>query len=213
MLPLAILERKTDMPVLCNNAPKMVGLPVVLLWKLAALVMFHHPCFTALNPLGYQAQLPANFEMNVVVSLTGVVMCSSSEEAVWTGLPGPWVDLSTFLKLALVPLAVLIWQLASLFVCQLPFPSLLSHAHCRNNACFVCISVSSFGPARPPHDDHSLVSTSIRMRSHGIFSQCACVFHHPNPHAQSRIFLQCACVFHHRMDVACVHTRTRSHSS
>ena len=51
------------------------------------------------------------------------------------------------------------------------------------------------------------------MRSHGIFSQCACVFHHPNPHAQSRIFSQCACVFHHRMDVACVHTRTRSHWS
>ena len=31
-------------------------------------------------------------------------------------------------------------------------------------------SVSSFGPARPPHDDHSLVSTLIRMRSHRIFS-------------------------------------------
>ena len=93
------------------------------------------------------------------------------------------------------------------------FPSLLSHAHCRNNACSVCISVSSFGPARPPHDDHSLVSTSIRMRSHGIFSQCACVFHHPNPHAQSRIFSQCACVFHRRMDVACVHTRTRSYGA
>ena len=30
-------------------------------------------------------------------------------------------------------------------------------------------SVSSFGPARPPHDDHSLVLTSIRMRSHRIF--------------------------------------------
>ena len=30
-------------------------------------------------------------------------------------------------------------------------------------------SVSSFGPARPPHDDHSLVSTSIRMRSHRMF--------------------------------------------
>ena len=77
------------MPVLCNNAPKMVGLPaatVVLLWKLAALVMFHHPCFTALSPLGYQAQLPANFEMNVVVSLTGVVICSSSAEPELCGL-------------------------------------------------------------------------------------------------------------------------------
>ena len=42
--------------------------------------------------------LPANFEMNVVVSLTGVVTCSFSAEAVWTGLPCPWVDLSTFLK-------------------------------------------------------------------------------------------------------------------
>ena len=201
------------MPVLCNNAPKMVGLLVVLLWSWLPWLCFTILVFTALNPLGYQAQLPANFEMNVVVSLTGVVTCSSSAETVWTGLPGPWVDLSTFLKLALVPLAVLICSsLLSLYVNSL-FPSLLSHAHCRNNACSVCISVSSFGPARPPHDDHSLVSTSIRMRSHGIFSQCACVFHHPNPHAQSRIFSQCACVFHRRMDVACVHTCTRSHSS
>ena len=110
MLPLAILaEGKTDMTVLCNNAPEMVGLPAVLLWNLAALVMFHHPCFTALNPLGYQALLPANFEMNVVVSLTDVVTSSSSEETVWTGLSGPWVDLSTSLKLALVLFSVLIW--------------------------------------------------------------------------------------------------------
>ena len=151
--------------------------------------------------------------MNVVVSLTGVVMCSSSAEAVWTGLPGPWVDLSTFLKLALVPLAVLIWQLASLLVCQLPFPKLALPCPLPQQ-CLLCVHFCFFlWACRPPHDDHSLVSTSIRMRSHGIFSQCACVFHHPNPHAQSRIFSQCACVFHRRMDVACVHTRTRSHSS
>ena len=141
--------------------------------------------------------------MNVVVSLTGVVMCSSSAEAVWTGLPGPWVDLSTFLKLALVPLAVLIWQLASLLVCQLPFPKLALPCPLPQQ-CLLCVHFCFFlWACRPPHDDHSLVSTSIRMRSHGIFSQCACVFHHPNPHAQSRIFSQCACVFHRRMDAGC----------
>ena len=169
MLPLAILERKTDMPVLCNNAPKMVGLPVVLLWKLAALVMFHHPCFTALNPLGYQAQLTANFEMNVVVSLTGVVMCSSSAKAVWTGLPGPWVDLSTFLKLALVPLAVLIWQLASLLVCQLPFPKLALPCPLPQQ-CLLCVHFCFFLWACPPSPRCSISRLDL------------------NPHAQSRMF-------------------------
>ena len=109
-------------------------------------------CFTiltALNPLGYQAQLPANFEMNVVVSLTGVVMCSSSAEAVWTGLPGPWVDLSTFLKLALVPLAVLIWQLASLLVCQLPFPKLALPCPLPQQ-CLLCVHFCFFLWACPP---------------------------------------------------------------
>ena len=119
------------MPVLCNNATKMVGLTAVLLCKLADLVMFTHSCFTALNPLGYQAQLPANFEMNVVVLLVDVLTSSSSEETVWTGRTGPWVDRSTFLKLALVLLSVLIWQLASLLVCL--FPSFKIYQHTRHN--------------------------------------------------------------------------------
>ena len=201
------------MPVLCNSAhaPKMVGLPVVLLWKLAALVMFHHPCFLALNPLGYQALIPANFEMNVVESLTGVVMCSSSAEAVWTGIPGPWVDLSTFLKLALVLLTVLIWQLAFLLVC--PFPFALPYP--LPQQCLLCVHFLFLPlglPALPTmitlssrpqsacaiteffHNAHAYFTIQIRMRSHRFFSQCACVFHR-------------------RMDVACVHTRTRSHSS
>ena len=105
--------------------------------------MFHHPCFTALNPLGYQALLPANFEMNVVVSLTGVVTCSSSAEAVWTGLPGPWVDLSTFLKLALVLLAVLIWQLAFLLVCPFPFPKLALPCPLPQQ-CLLCVHFCTF---------------------------------------------------------------------
>ena len=136
MLPLATFGKKTDLPVLCNNALKMVGLLTVLLWKLAALVIYvspHDPCFTALNPLDTKLCfrrrahirrqslpsclptdvnkiaglpfffLPANFEMNVVVSHIDVVTSSSSEENVRSGLePGPWVDFSTFSKLALV---------------------------------------------------------------------------------------------------------------
>ena len=154
----------------------MVGLPVVLLWKLAALVMFHHPCFTALNPLGYQALLPANFEMSVVVSLTGVVTCSSSAEAVWTGLPGPWVDLSTFLKLALVLLAVLIWQLASFLVCPFPCPKLALPCPLPQQ-CLLCVHFCFFLRAcPPPHDEHSLVSIWIPMRSHGIFHNAHAYF-------------------------------------
>ena len=110
--------------------------------------------------------------MNVVVSLTGE-LCALPPQNLscvdWT-VPGPWVDLSTFLKLALVPLAVLIWQLASLLVRQFPFPKLALPCPLPQQCLLsVCISVSSFGPARPPYDDHSLVLTSIRMRSHGIF--------------------------------------------
>ena len=63
-------------------------------------------------------------------------------------------------------LAVLIWQLASLLVCPFPCPKLALPCHCRSTACSVCISVSSFEPAHPPDDDHSLVSILIRMRSH-----------------------------------------------
>ena len=152
------------------------------------LAMFHHPCFTALNPFGYQALLPANFEMNIVVSLTDVVTPSSSEETVWSGLPGPWVEFSTFLKLALALLSVLIWQLASsLYV----FPLSQSCSPMPNAATMLALCAYLFTlsglPARPPHDDHSLVSISIRLRSYGIFSQCTWVFHR-------------------RMDVACVHS-------
>ena len=151
--------------------------------------------------------------MNVVVSLTGVVTCSSSAETVWTGLPGPWVDLSTFLKLALVPLAVLIWQLASLLVCQLPFPKLALPCPLPQQ-CLLCVHFCFFLWACPPSPRWSLSRLDL------------------NPHAQSRNFFtmrmrispsesacavtnfsQCACVFHRRMDVACVHTCTRSHSS
>ena len=53
--------------------------------------------FHCLESLGIPSSTSRKLR-NVVVSLTGVVMCSSSAEAVWTGLPGPWVDLSTFLK-------------------------------------------------------------------------------------------------------------------
>ena len=36
--------------------------------------------------------------------------------------------------------------------------------------CLLCVHLSFLlGAYHPPHDDHSLVSISIRMRSHGIF--------------------------------------------
>ena len=203
MLPLALLERKTDMPVLFNNAPKVVGLPAVLLPKMAALVMFHHPCFTALNPLGYQVLLPTNFEMNVVVSLTDVEKSSSSKKTVWTGL----------LKLSLVLFSVLIWQLDSLHMyfplsqtcspmptaatmlalCASPFPplglpALLTMITLSSRSQSACAGTESF------HNAHAYFTVSIRMHSHDFF-------------------LQCACVFHRRMAVACVHTHTQSHFS
>ena len=60
MFPLVIFGKKTDMSVLCNNELKMVaGSLAVLLSRggsrLPLAVMLHHPCFTVLNPLGYQA--------------------------------------------------------------------------------------------------------------------------------------------------------------
>ena len=176
--------------------------------------MFHHPCFTALISLGYQALLPANFEMNVVVSLTGVVTCSSSAEAVWTGLPGPWVDLSTFLKLALVLLAVLIWQLASLLVCPFPFPKLALPCPLPQQ-CLLCVHFCFFLWACPPSPRWSLSRLDLNphAQSRNFFTMPMRYSPYKSACAVTIFFKQCACVFHRRMDVACVHTRTRSHSS
>ena len=134
--------------------------------------------------------------MNVVVSLTDVVMCSSSAEAVWTGLPGPWVDLSTFLKLAFVLLTVLIWQLAFLLVCPFPFPKLALPCplpqQCLLFAHFLflplglptlqtMITLSS----RPQsacavteffHNVHAYFTIQIRMRSHNFFHNAHACF-------------------------------------
>ena len=133
----------------------------------------------------------------------------------WTGIPGPWVDLSTFLKLvALVLLTVLIWQLASLLVCPFPFPKLALPCPLPQQ-CLPCVHFLFLPlglPALPTmitlssrpqsacavteffHNAHAFFTIQIRMRSNEFFSQCACVFHR-------------------RMDVAYIHTRTRSHSS
>ena len=151
--------------------------------------MFHHPCFTALIPLAYQALLPANFEMNAVVSLTDVVTSSSSEETVWTGLPGPWVDLSTFLKLALVLLSVLIWQLAFSPFMYFPLSQTCSPMPTAATMLALCASLfHSSGLQALPTMTTLLSRSQIRMRSRRIFSQCACVFLRFNTHAQSQIF-------------------------
>ena len=83
--------------------------------------MFHHPCFTASNLLGYEALILANFKMNVVVVHTNVVTSSSSEETVWSALPGPWLTFPPSQSSSRVFLPVPIWQLASLSLYVFPF--------------------------------------------------------------------------------------------
>ena len=113
--------------------------------------------------------LPTNLEMTVVVLLIDVVTSSSSEETVWTGLPGPWVDRSTFFKLAFILLSVLIWQLASLPVCLFHCPKLAPP--CPLPASMLALCASLFPPSGLP------VLPRWSLSRLGL-----------NPHAQSRNF-------------------------
>ena len=104
-----------------------------------------------------------------------------------------WPSSSTFLKLALVLLSVLIWQLASLLCCIFPCRKLALPCPLPQQY-LLCVHLCFLLRFCLPSPRWSLSRLDL------------------NPHAQSRIFSQCACIFHRRMTVACVHTRTRSHS-
>ena len=203
------------MPVLCNNVPKMVGLPVVFAVEVGCLGYVSPSLFHCLESLGIPSATSRKLrnECSRVAHRCSYVLFLCRSCVDWTSWSMGWP--STFLKLALVLLAVLIWQLAFLLVCPFPFPKLALLCPLPQQ-CLLCVHFCFFLWACPPSPRWSLSRLDLNphAQSWNFFTCTMRMRISPSKsNGQSRIFSQCACVFHCRMDVACVHTCTWSHSS